>query len=129
MNQSQYEVPIMPAPAARPVTVTPIAGRVHVIFDDAEIASSTKALRLEGQGGAPQYFLPLDDVHPGILEASDTQREDEGAGMAHFYTIKTLTADGVDEAWYYPYAEGDFAPIRDLLTFAGARIRVEVTEV
>lgn len=119
----------MPAPAARPVTITPIAGRVHVIFDDAEIASSTKALRLEGHGPVPRYFVPLDDVHPGILEASDTNREDDGPGVAHFYTIKTLTADGIDEAWYYPYADGDFAPLRDLLTFGGDRIRVEETQV
>lgn len=99
------------------ITITPVSGRVHVIFDDAEIASSLKALRLEWAGRAPQVFLPLDDVHPGILEASDTVREDDGPGKAHFYTIKTLTADGKDEAWYYPYAEGDYVPIRDLLTF------------
>ena len=109
--------------------LTPVSGRVHVIFDDAEIASSIKAIRLERQGEAPLYFLPLEDVHPGILEASDTNREDPGPGVAHFYTIKTLTADGVDEAWYYPYAEGTFAPIRDLITFGGDRIRIDVSQV
>lgn len=109
--------------------IAPVAGRVHVFFDDAEIASSIKAQRLERAGGEPLYFVPLDDVHPGILEASDTERDDHGPGKAHFYTIKTLTADGVDEAWYYPYADDDFATIRDLLTFSGERVRVEVTEV
>jgi uncharacterized protein (DUF427 family) len=106
-----------------------VDGRVHVYFDDAEIASSLKALSLERQGQAPLVFLPLDDVHPGILEASETRREDDGPGKAHFYTIKTLTADGADEAWYYPYADGDFAAIRDMLTFGGDRLRIEVTEV
>ncbi len=110
-------------------TIVPATGRVHVYFDDAEIASSIKAMRLDQPGRAPAYFLPLDDVHPGILEASDTERDDNGPGKAHFYTIKTLTADGADEAWYYPYAEGHFAAIRDLLTFGGDRVRVEVTEV
>ncbi|NMA96815.1 MAG: DUF427 domain-containing protein [Phyllobacteriaceae bacterium] len=109
--------------------ITPIHGRVHVRFDDAEIASSTKAMRLEIPGRTPQVFLPLDDVHPGILEASDTSREDDGLGPASFYTIKTLTADGADEAWYYPYAEGDYEPVRDLLTFGGDRILVEITQV
>jgi uncharacterized protein (DUF427 family) len=110
-------------------TIVPVAGRVHISFDDAEIASSTKALKLERAGAEPLVFVPLDDVHPGILEASDTRREDEGPGMAHFYTIKTLTADGVDEAWYYPYADGAFEPIRDLLTFGGDRVELSVTEV
>ncbi|UYN99487.1 MAG: DUF427 domain-containing protein [Devosia sp.] len=108
--------------------IVPVSGRVHIFFDDAEIASSTRAMRLNGSA-APQVFLPLEDVHPQILEASDTTREDAGPGTAHFYTVKTLTADGSDEAWYYPYAEGAYAPIRDMLTFGGDRIRVEVTEV
>lgn len=109
--------------------ISPVEGRVHFRFDDAEIASSIIALRLERAGQPPVVFVPLDDVHPGILEASDTVRADEGAGDAHYYTIKTLTADGVDEAWYYPYADGDYAPIRDMITFGGERVTLEVTEV
>ncbi len=115
------------ANAATP-TISPVTGRVHVFFDDAEIASSIRAVRY-GDSGVDRYFLPLEDVHPGILEASETTREETGPGTAHFYTIKTLTADGEDEAWYYPYAEGPFEPIRDLLTFGGDRVRVEVTQV
>lgn len=108
--------------------IVPVSGRVHIYFDDAEIASSIRAKRLNGASSA-QVFVPLEDVHPQILEASDTTREDAGPGTAHFYTIKTLTADGSDEAWYYPYAEGVYEPIRDMLTFGGDRIRVEVTDV
>lgn len=111
-----------------PVTITPVAGRVHVFFDDAEIASSIRAMRYES-GGSERFFLPLEDVHPGILEASETTRDEAGPGAAHYYTIKTLTADGEDEAWYFPYAEGVYAPIRDLMTFGGDRVRVEVTQV
>ena len=116
------------APQSAP-QIVPIEGRVHFEFDDAEIASSTKALRLEQAGQEPIVFVPLDDVHPGILEASDTVREERGPGEAHFYTIKTLTADGADEAWYYPYADGDYAPIRDMLTFGGDKVTLRVSEV
>lgn len=111
------------------VTITPVEGRCHVYFDDAEIASSLRALRLEIPGRTPRLFVPIEDVHPGILEASDTTRDESGPGVAHYYTIKTLTADGVDEAWYHPYAEGPYAPIRDLLTFGGDRVAVAVTEI
>jgi uncharacterized protein (DUF427 family) len=114
---------------AETATVTPVEGRVHIYFDDGEIVSSVKAMRLELPGQAPRVFVPLEDVHPQILEASDTRRQDEGLGEAHFYNIKTLTADGLDEAWYYPYAEGRFEPIRDLLTFGGDRVKLSVTEV
>ncbi len=109
--------------------VSPIAGRVHIIFDDAEIASTTSGLKLEEPGREPQFFVPLEAVHPGILEASETTREEPGKGVAHYYTIKTLTADGPDEAWYYPFAEGDFGAIRDLITFGGERVKVSVSDV
>ena len=110
-------------------TVTPVEGRVHIFFDDAEIASTIKAMKLESPGRAPQIFVPLDAVHPGILEASETRRVEPGLGEAHYYTIKTLTADGPDEAWYYPYADGDYEAVRDLLTFGGDRVQVNVSEV
>ena len=109
--------------------VSPIAGRVHIYFDDGEIASTVKALRLQEPGRKPQIFVPLDAVHPGILELSETRREEPGKGEAHYYTIKTLTADGPDEAWYYPFAEGAYGPIRDLITFGGERVKVSVSEV
>lgn len=113
----------------RSVTVTPVSGRVHIFFDDAEIASSTKAVQLQRPGRPVRIFVPLEDVHPGILEASDTRREDDELGQSHFYTIKTLTADGVDEAWYFPYADGHYRDVRDLITFGGDRVGLQVSEV
>src|SRR5690606_20131844 len=110
-------------------TVTPVEGRVHIFFDGGEIASTVKALRVDRPGRATMVFVPLDAVHPGILEASETRREDPDCGEAHFYTIKTLTADGPDAAWYFPYAEGIYEPIRDLLTFAGEGVEVRYSDV
>lgn len=115
--------------ASLDIRITPVSGRVHIRFDDAEIASSLKALKLEEPGREPRVFLPLDDVHPGILEASETTHSDPGLGAATYYTIKTLTADGADEAWYYPHAAGAYEPVRDLLTFGGDRIAIEITDV
>ena len=111
------------------VSVTPVPGRVHVVFDDAEIASSINAFKVEKPGAPITVFVPFDDVHPGILEASDTTRDDAGPGAAHFYTLKTLTADGPDNAWYYPYADGKYEPIRDLVTFAGDKIEIRFSDV
>lgn len=107
--------------------ITPVSTRVHIFFDGDEIASTSKALKFEQAGRETRYYFPIDDVHPTILEASDTKRSEEGLGEAHYYNIKTLTADGADLAWYYPYAEGEYAPLRDLITFGGDRISIEVT--
>jgi uncharacterized protein (DUF427 family) len=110
-------------------TITPVTGRVHIFFDDAEIAKTIRAVQLERPGHPVRLFMPLEDIHPGILEASDTTKDDEALGQAHFYTVKTLTADGVDEAWYYPYAEGQFEAIRDLITFGGDRVKLQISDV
>ena len=128
MNLTQQEASVT-ATRNNMATVTPIEGRVHILFDDGEIASTLKAWKLERPGEKPRIFVPLDAVHPGILEASETRRQEPGLGEAHYYTIKTLTADGPDEAWYYPYADGDFGAIRGLLTFGGDRVEVNVSEV
>ena len=115
--------------ASSQLTITPVSDRVHILFDDAEIVSTLNAVRLEEPGREPRVFVPLDDVHPGILETSETTASDEQRGDAHYYTIKTLTADGPDEAWYYPYADGPYRPIRDLVTFGGDRVQISFTEV
>lgn len=119
----------MPADATLNPIIAPVSGRVHVYFDDAEIASTLKALRVEEPGLPPQIFIPLDAVHPSILEASDTKSADPGKGEAHYYTIKLLTADGPDRVWYYPYADGAYSDIRDLLTFGGERIEIRYSDV
>jgi uncharacterized protein (DUF427 family) len=111
------------------VLVTKVPGRVHIVFDDAEIASTINALKVAKPGQSETVFVPFEDVHPGILEASDTTRDDFGPGAAHFYTLKTLTADGPDNAWYYPYADGKYEAIRDLVTFAGDKIEVRFSDV
>ncbi|MBK1794594.1 DUF427 domain-containing protein [Devosia sp. WQ 349] len=108
-------------------TISPVSNRVHIFFDGDEIASTSKALKLEQPGRETRYYFPIEDVHPSILEASDTKRQEDGLGEAHYYNIKTLTADGEDLAWYYPYAEGDYAELRDLITFGGNRISIQVT--
>jgi len=113
----------------RSATVSPVLGRVRIFFDEAEIASTRAAVQLERPGRPGRLFVPLDDVHPGILEASETTKDDAELGEGRFYTIKTLTADGVDEAWYYPYAEGIFAPLRGLVTFGGDRVTQRVSSV
>ena len=64
--------------------VSPIAGRVHIFFDDGEIASTINAVRLEEPGREPQVFVPLEAVHPGILELSETRKKEPGKGEAHY---------------------------------------------
>jgi uncharacterized protein (DUF427 family) len=111
------------------IRITPAKGRVHVIFDDAEIASSLNALELDEPGELLRIYVPREDVRPDILEASETRTHSPYMGDASYYTIKTLTATSADAVWYYPDPCPLVAPIRDHLAFRGDKIEYRSSEV
>ena len=111
------------------IRITPAEGRVHVLFDDAEIASSLNALELDEPGAPLRIYIPRVDVRPDVLEASETRTTSPYMGEASYYTIKTLTATGEDAAWYYPDPCPQVEPIRDYLAFSGARIEYRRSSV
>ena len=111
------------------IKITPAKGRVHVIFDGAEIASSLNALELDEPGCPLRVYFPRDDIQPGILEESETRTSCPYKGEAWYSTIKTLTATGVDQVWYYPDPCPLVAPIADMLAFWGDRIEIRYSNV
>src|SRR5690606_33937265 len=107
----------------------PAPGRVHVLFDDAEIGSSLHALELDEPGEPLRIFLPRGDVREDILERSETRSVCPYKGEAHYYTLRALTADGPVQALYYPDPCPLVGPIRDHLTFFGDRIEYRFSDV
>ena len=111
------------------IKIRPAKGRVHVLFDDAEIGSSLNALELDEPGAPLRIYLPRADVREDVLERSETRTTCPYKGEAHYYTLKTLTADGPDQVWYYPDPCPLVEPIRDYLAFWGDRIEYRYSEV
>lgn len=110
---------------SKDIRIRPAPGRVRVIFDDAEIASSTEVLELDEPGAPLRLYFPRESVRPDILEASNTHTTCPYKGEASYYTIKTLTATGSDGVWYYPNPCELVAPIADHLAFWGDKIKFE----
>lgn len=111
------------------IRIKPAEGRVHVLFDDAEIASTLNALELDEPGAPLRIYVPRADVRPDIFEASDTHTTCPYKGEASYYTIKTLTATAEDAAWYYPDPCPLVEPIRDYIAFWGDKIEYRRSEV
>jgi len=111
------------------ITIRPVAGRAHVAFDGAEIGSTLNALELHEPGHPVRIYFPRDDIQPGILELSETRTTCPYKGEAHYYTIKTLTATGIDQAWFYPDPCPLVEPIKDYVAFWGDRIEHRFSEV
>jgi uncharacterized protein (DUF427 family) len=104
------------------IRVTPAEGRVHILFDGAEIGSSLHALYLDEPGHPRRIYFPRADIREDILERSETRTTCPYKGEAHYYTLKTLTADGPDQVWYYPEPCPLVEEVRDHLAFWGDRI-------
>jgi uncharacterized protein (DUF427 family) len=111
------------------IRIVPAKGRVHVRFDDAEIGSSLHALEVHEPGEPMRIYLPRSDVREDVLELSETRTTCPYKGEAHYYTIKTLTADGPDQAWYYPDPCPLVEQIRDCIAFRGDRIEYSYSNV
>ena len=111
------------------ITIRPVQGRAHVSYDGAEIGSSLEALELDEPGHPLRIYFPLEAIQPGILERSETRTTCPYKGEAHYYTIKTATATGVDQAWYYPDPCPQVEAIRDYVAFWGDRVEHSTSEV
>lgn len=111
------------------IKISKAQGRVHVVYDGAEIGSSVNALELDEPGSPLRVYFPREDIQPGILEESETRTHCPYKGEAWYATIKTLTATGPDQVWYYPDPCPLVEPIRDMLAFWGDRIEIRYSKV
>ena len=55
------------------IKIKPAKGRVHVLFDDAEIGSSLNALELDEPGAPLRIYIPRADIREDVLERSETR--------------------------------------------------------
>ncbi len=111
------------------ITIKPAQGRLHVLFDDAEIISTTKALELDEPGAPLRFYIPLEEVRPDLLLDSDTKTTCPYKGEANYFHLRSATATAEDAAWYYLDPCEQVAGIKDHVAFWGDRIRFERSEV
>lgn len=111
------------------IVIRPAEGRVHVLFDDAEIVSSAHALELDEPGAPLRLYVPIEDVRPDLLLDSDTKSTCPYKGEANYFHLRSATATAEDAAWYYPEPCAQVEAIRNHVAFWGERIRFERTAI
>ncbi|MDF1597121.1 MAG: DUF427 domain-containing protein [Acidimicrobiia bacterium] len=85
----------------RPPRVERSAVPVWIEFSGRPVARSDRALRVLETSHPPVFYIPLDDVDPGVLEPSPTSSFCEFKGRASYYTLRVGEAVSVDAAWTY----------------------------
>jgi uncharacterized protein (DUF427 family) len=107
----------------RPPRLEPSSRHVRVAFGETVIADSTRAYRVLETSLPPSYYVPLEDVTPGVLEpAEGRQTVCEWKGQASYYDV---VADGrrVERAaWTYPSPTPAFEPITGYVAFYPAKL-------
>ena len=106
----------------RPPRVERTGKHVVVRHHGVVVADSTRCHRVLETSHPPVYYVPADDITPGVLERTRGSSFCEFKGTAGYWD---LTVDGVrvrDAAWSYDHPSPDFAVLAGEVAFYPGRV-------
>ena len=106
----------------RPPRVVPSSRHVVVRFGGEVIAETRRALRVLETSHPPVWYVPRDDVAPGVLEPSSRTTFCEFKGVASYWTVSAGGRREEDAAWSYPAPSPGFEVITDAVAFYPGRM-------
>jgi len=97
--------PVLVPVTAHPITITPTDGRVVVLLDGQVVADTTAALTLQEASYPAVQYVPLADVDPALLEATDHATYCPYKGDASYYSLVVDGQTHDNAVWSYvaPY--------------------------
>ena len=119
--------PIAPGPGQesvwdypRPPRVEPVDARLAVVLGGETIAATARGYRVLETTHPPNYYLPLDDVAPGVLERGAGGSFCEFKGGAHYWTVRGGGRIERDAAWGYDRPNPGFELLAGHVAFYAA---------
>ncbi|GAC1323451.1 MAG: DUF427 domain-containing protein [Mycobacteriales bacterium] len=106
----------------RPPAVQAVSVPVAVHLGGVEIARSTRSLRVLETSHPPVYYLPPEDVVPGVLEASARTSYCEFKGSAGYYTVVAGERREREAAWFYPRPSHGYEALTGYVAFYPGRM-------
>ena len=86
------------------------------------IAESARAKRVLETSHPPVYYLPLEDVAPGVLAPTSRTTICEFKGAARYYTVHGGGRVEENAAWSYPLPSPGFEALADHIAFYPGRM-------
>ncbi|WP_045823752.1 DUF427 domain-containing protein [Williamsia herbipolensis] len=117
--------PLVPGPD-HPITVEPTGHHVTVSVDGRRIAASDSALTLREASYPPVQYIPIADVDPEVLRASDAHTHCPYKGDASYYDIVVDGTERSDSVWVYREPYPAVADIVDHVAFYADRVTITV---
>jgi len=112
----------MAAPRENPITVSPNAKRVRVLFDGKVIADTTRALTLREATLPPVQYIPREDAAMGLLQRTGHKTHCPYKGDAAYYSIRTEGRRAENAVWSYEDPYPGVAEIKGRLAFYPDRV-------
>jgi len=101
----------------RPPALEPVTDRLSVMLAGVEIAATTRGFRVLETHHAPTYYLPPEDVAPGVLRPSAGRTLCEWKGVSRYFDVIAEPREELRAAWSYPNPTPPFAPIAGFVAF------------
>ncbi|WP_372424975.1 DUF427 domain-containing protein [Salinarimonas chemoclinalis] len=125
----QRPVPIPPAPGQesvwdfpRPAICEPTQCLIEVVLDGRPIARTRRGFRVLETSHPPSYYLPPDDVEPGVLVPAGGGSICEWKGQAAYFDVVAGGVRVPRAAWSYPRPTAAFGPMAGYVTFYPALV-------
>ena len=110
----------------RPPRVAADGREVIVRVGEVLVARTRRALRILETASPPTFYLPLDDITPGVLVAAPGSSYCEWKGRARYWSVVTPGRRVERCAWSYPDPLPGFETIRDQVAFYPALVECYV---
>jgi uncharacterized protein (DUF427 family) len=106
----------------RPPKVEPTTRRVRVVLGEVTVADSTRAHRVLETSHPPVYYIPPDDITPGVLEPVSGSSFCEWKGSASYFDVVAAGKRVPRAAWTYRAPIAGFEAIRDAVAFYAGKM-------
>jgi uncharacterized protein (DUF427 family) len=107
-----------------PITITPTGSRVTVTAGGKVVADTTNALTLQEASYPPVQYVPLTDVDPALIAATDHQTYCPYKGEASYWSLP-----GAENAvWGYQDPYDAVAPIKGHVAFYPDKAEVRIAD-
>jgi uncharacterized protein (DUF427 family) len=93
-----------------------------VVLGGTVVADTTRALRVLETSHPPNYYLPPDDVAPGMLERDHETSWCEFKGRAHYWTVRGGDRVEPAAAWGYDRPAPGYEALTGYVAFYPARM-------
>lgn len=106
----------------RPPALEPTVAHLVVVLGGETVADTRRGYRVLETSHPPNYYLPPDDIAPGVLVPAEGASFCEWKGRARYHTVRAGGREEVAAAWSYDAPSPRFAPIAGYVAFSPARM-------